>query len=119
MVGYQAVNPNAQYIVAGPGALSTASRGTITTPPINNFDVTLVKHIAITERVRLDVMAGFLNALNHPQFITGSVNQANEFSVTGQGQRNYFIPNASNFHDARNSFPSNARTAQLGLKLTF
>jgi Carboxypeptidase regulatory-like domain len=119
VVGYQAVNPNAQYIVAGTGALSTASRGTVTTPPINNFDVTLVKHIAITERVRIDVMAGFLNALNHPQYITGSVNQANEFSVTGQGQRNYFIPSASNFHDARQSFPSNARTAQLGLKLTF
>ena len=50
-------------------------------------------------------MAGFLNALNHPQYITGSVNQANEFSVTGQGQRNYFIPSASNFHDARGELP--------------
>jgi len=119
VVGYQAVNPSAQYIIAGVGALANAPRSTLVTPPINNWDITLVKHIAVTERVRIEVMAGFLNALNHPQYVTGSVNQANEISVTGQGQRNYFIPNASNFNNARLSFPSNARTAQLGLKFSF
>lgn len=119
VVGYQAVNPNAQYITAGPGALADSGRSTLSTPPINNWDITVVKHIAITERVRIDFMAGFLNALNHPQYVTGSVNQANEFSVTGQGQRNYFTPSASNFNNAKLTFPSNARTTQLGLKFTF
>ncbi len=78
-----------------------------------------MKHIAITERVRIEVMAGLLNAFNHPQYTTGSVNQANSISVTGQGQRNFFIPTAPNFNNARLSFPSNARQMQLGLKFTF
>jgi hypothetical protein len=119
VVAYQATNPNAQYITAGSGALATSGRSTLSTPPINNWDITAVKHIAVTERVRIELMAGFLNALNHPQFTTGSVNQANSISVTGQGQRNFLIPTAPNFNNARLSFPSNARQMQLGLKLTF
>ncbi|MGC2186409.1 MAG: carboxypeptidase regulatory-like domain-containing protein [Terriglobales bacterium] len=119
VVGYAAVNPNAKYIVAGPGALANVGRSTITTPPINNWDITLVKHIAVTERMHVELMAGFLNAFNHPQFTTGSVNQANSISVTGQGQRNFLIPSAGNFENARLSFPSNARQTQLGLKFTF
>ena len=119
VVAYQAVNPSAQYIIAGKGALPTGGRNTLSTPPINNWDITLVKHIAITERMKIEVMAGFLNAFNHPQFTTGSVNQANSISVTGQGQRNFLIPTAGNFNNARLSFPSNARQAQLGLKFTF
>jgi len=119
VVAYQATNPNAEFIKAGSGALPTGGRNTLATPPINNWDITAVKHIAITERVRIEVMAGLLNALNHPQYTTGSVNQANSISVTGQGQRNFFIPTAPNFNNARLSFPSNARQMQLGLKLTF
>ena len=118
MVAYQAQNPNAQYIVAGQGALSNVARSTITTPPINNIDLNLSKHISITERVRFDITAGMLNALNHPQFVTGSPNQALDFSVTG-GERNYLIPSQPNFHNARASFPSNARQMVLGVKLTF
>lgn len=57
----------------------------------HNWAIT-VKHIAISERVRLDFMASFLN-------------QADEFSVTGQGQRNYFTPSASNFNNAKLTFP--------------
>jgi hypothetical protein len=119
VVAYQATNPNAEFIKAGKGALATGGRNTLATPPINNWDITAVKHIAITERVRIEVMAGMLNALNHPQYTTGSVNQASSISVTGQGQRNFFTPTAGNFNNARLSFPSNARQMQLGLKLTF
>ena len=39
VVAYQAANPNAQYITAGNGALSNTPRSTITTPPINNWDI--------------------------------------------------------------------------------
>jgi hypothetical protein len=42
VVGYQAVNPNAQYVTAGPGALANVGRSTLSTPPINNWDITLV-----------------------------------------------------------------------------
>jgi Carboxypeptidase regulatory-like domain len=118
VVAYQAINGNAQYIVAGKGALSDTARSTISTPPINNWDMTLGKHIAITERVRFDITAGLLNAFNHPQFVTGSPNQALSFSVTG-AQRNYLIPSQPNFENARASFPSNARQMVIGIKLVF
>jgi hypothetical protein len=119
IVAYQADNPNARYISAGTGTFPDSGRNTLSTPPINNWDITMVKHIAITERMRIDLMAGFLNAFNHPQYTTGSVNQANSISVTGQGQRNFFIPTSPVFNNARLSFPSNARQAQLGIKFSF
>jgi Carboxypeptidase regulatory-like domain len=118
-VAYLAANPTAQYIKGGKGALATSSRNTLQTPPINNWDVTVAKHIAFTERVRFDMSLGALNILNHPQFVTGSVDQALNYSVTGQAQRNYFIPNAANFHNARATFPSNARQLLIGVKLVF
>ena len=118
VVAYQAVNPNAQYIVAGNGTLPTSSRNTLTTPPINNWDITLAKHISLSERYRIEFLAQALNAFNHPEFVTGSPNQALQISDVGS-QRNYFIPNAPNFFSPRQSFPSNARTLQLALKFSF
>lgn len=118
IVGWQAVNPNAQYIVAGFGTVPNAPRSTIQTPPINNWDITLSKHIYATERVHLELLASFLNAFNHPQFVTGSPDQGQPISDVGS-QRNYLIPNKPNFENARMSFPSNARQTVLGLKLDF
>ena len=118
IVGWQAVNPSAQYIVAGFGTVPTAPRNTIKTAPINNWDITLVKHIYATERVHVELMAGFLNAFNHPQFTTGSPNQGLQISDVGSA-RNYFIPTSPNFENSKLSFPSNARTTQIGLKLDF
>jgi hypothetical protein len=118
IVGWQAVNPNAQYIVAGFGTVPTAPRATIKTPPINNWDITIAKHIYATERVHLEMLASFLNAFNHPQFVTGSPNQGQPISDTGS-ERNYFIPSQPNFENARVSFPSNARQTVLGLKIVF
>jgi hypothetical protein len=118
IVGWVAQNPNAQYIIAGPGTVPTAPRNTIQTPPINNWDITLSKHIYATERVHLELLASFLNTFNHPQFVTGSPNQGQPISDVGS-QRNFLIPNAPNFEDARTSFPSNARQTVLGLKLSF
>jgi hypothetical protein len=118
IVAYQAVNPNAQYIVAQNGALATSSRNTFKTAPINNWDVTLAKHLYVTERIHFDVLMQALNAFNHPQFATGSVNQALQISDVGSA-RNYFIPNQPNFGSDKLSFPSNARTMQLALRLSF
>ena len=118
VVAYQAANPQAQYIVAGIGALATSSRNNFSTPPINNFDLTVAKHIAATERIRIDLLAQFLNALNHPQFVTGQLNQVNIIQGVGS-VRNYFIPSSPNFGIARATFPSNARITQLGLKVSF
>ena len=39
LVAYGAVNPNAQYVVAGPGARATSSRNTLATEPTNDFSL--------------------------------------------------------------------------------
>jgi hypothetical protein len=119
IVAYAADNPNARFLATGTGSLPNTGRGNLQVAPINNWDISLSKHFNITERVRIDFLFQMLNAFNHPQFITGSVNQVNSISVTGQGQRNFFIPSANNFNDLRASWPSNARTSQFGLKFIF
>src|SRR5262249_42714994 len=107
----------AQYVVAGPGALATTGRGILKTNPINNLDLTVAKHIAATERFKVELFAGWFNAFNHAQFTTGSVNQAS--SISDVTQRNYLIPAASTFTNPRVTWPSNARQTVLGLKFTF
>ncbi|HKN35832.1 MAG TPA: carboxypeptidase regulatory-like domain-containing protein [Terriglobales bacterium] len=119
VVGYVADNPNAQYISAGYGTLSTSSRNTLHMNPINNWDMTLLKRIAITERYRFEFAAQLFNAFNHAQWVPGSVNTVSVISRTGQGERNYFIPTASNFNVAKASWPSNARSMQFYLKFIF
>lgn len=109
----------AQYIQAAAGALANSSRADLKVAPMNNFDVSLAKHIAITERLRVHFFAQALNALNHPQYVTGFISRADQVSVTGQGNRNFFIPGSSNFNNLKNSWPSNARTMQFALKFEF
>lgn len=118
VVAYQAINPNAQYIVAQQGTIANGSRNTLTTPPINNWDVTVAKHIAITERYKVDFMAQAFNLFNHPQWVTGSINNVNSISNFG-AVTNYLYPNSATFNNAEQNFASNARTMQLALKFIF
>ena len=117
-VAYQAVNPNAQYITAQLGAFATSSRNTLETPPINNFDISAAKHFKFGERYSIDFLAQAFNMFNHPQFVTGKINDVESDGVTGPA-RNFFIPNNSVFDNARQNFSSNPRTMQLALKFSF
>ncbi|HEV2402383.1 MAG TPA: carboxypeptidase regulatory-like domain-containing protein [Candidatus Sulfotelmatobacter sp.] len=116
-VAYQAVNPNARYIVASYGAYATSWRGDVQTPPINNFDISAAKHFTFGERYRVDFMAQAFNLFNHPQFVTGYVNDIASFGNTGS--RNYLLPASPTFLNASQNFSSNPRTMQLALKFTF
>jgi Carboxypeptidase regulatory-like domain len=118
VVAYLANNPNAQYITAGAGAYANSSRSNLQTPPTNNFDMTAAKHLKFGERFQLDFLAQAFNLLNHPQFITGKINDIQNFSVTG-GPRNNFIPATATFDQPKLNFPSNARTMQLAMKFSF
>ncbi len=82
-MGWQAANPNAQYIVAGYGVVANTGRGNLETPPLNNFDITAAKHLKFGERYQLDFLAQAFNALNHPQFVTGYINDIGSFGNTG------------------------------------
>ena len=72
VVGYLATNPNARYILAGPGALANSGRNTLATQPTNNLDLSVFKDFAITERMKFRFGAEFNNVINHAQLIPGS-----------------------------------------------
>jgi hypothetical protein len=117
-VAYKADNPNAQFITAGYGAYATSSRSNLQTPPINNFDLAAAKHLTFGERYRLDFVASASNLFNHPQFVTGYINDVASLGVTGPS-RDMFIPNNSVFNQPRMNFSSSPRTMQLALKFSF
>lgn len=51
------------------GAFGTASRGQITGPGLNNWDIALMKNITITERLSGQLRGEFFNAFNGVSFL--------------------------------------------------
>jgi hypothetical protein len=121
IVGYQAINPNARYIVAQSGALATAGRNTEPGRPINNWDVNFLKSFTVTERIRLQFSAQIFNLFNHPQFVPGFVNRADNPAVpnTSAAVWNYLTPGTDIFNNPEAVYSSNPRGVQLALKLFF
>lgn len=121
-VGYLAVNPNAQYIQAGVGALATAGRNTLQLPGINNLDFSVFKNFQLYEDVKLQIRADLFNALNHAQFVPGSVNGVEatgqtSSSATALLQLGINPPTLFNRPDL--VFSSHPRVIQLAVRLNF
>jgi hypothetical protein len=119
LVGYVANDPTAQYIRAGSGALATVGRNTLLTKPINNIDLTAVKRINLTERYKVEFYVNAFNVLNHAQFVPGSLNDIASIGFTSTGVSNYLTPGNAVFNQANQTFSSNPRVLQLGLKINF
>jgi len=117
IVGYVAVNPNAQYIQAASGALATAGRNTLAAPRTNNWDLTVKKTIKTTERTNVEFVASAFNLFNHSQFLPGSVNTVDSLGFTGV--TSYVRAANSAFNDPTQSFKNNARAMQLVAKFNF
>jgi hypothetical protein len=127
IVAYQAINPKAQYLTAGSGALIAnnglriASRNTIRTRPTNNFDLTASKKFNITEGIKFEFQAQFLNLMNHSQFAPGFINRV-DFPTnvfTGGAISSYLDPSSSSFNQPQQTFSNNARQIQLTAKFSF
>jgi hypothetical protein len=118
VVGYKAVNPNAQYIRAYYGALANVGRNTLQLPPINDIDLTALKRFTLTERFRIEFQAQFFNLLNHPQWVGGRLNDVAPIGYTGS-QVSALQPQNPDFNLPSTQFASNARTMQLGFKFFF
>jgi len=118
VVAYAALNPNAQYIQAGLGALATAGRNTLQLPAINDIDATALKRFTITERFKVEFQAQAFNVLNHPQYVGGFLNDIAPVGYTGS-QVNVLRPQSADFNKPETQFNSNARTMQLALKFFF
>ena len=116
-VGYTANNPNARYIQAQAGALANVGRNTVPTRRINNWDLTAVKRIQLTERMGFEFQAQALNLFNHAQYIPGSVNTVNTISDTSI--TSYVRVNNSKFNEPNLAFTNNPRILRLVAKFTF
>jgi hypothetical protein len=121
IVAYVAVNPDARYIQAGPGAFATAGRNTQPTRPLDNIDLSLIKHFAVPHRenMRLDFAVQAFNFLNHPQFVPGSVDNAQFTSQATGAVMGYVMASSPLFNNPAYAFDSNARVLQIAAKLFF
>ena len=117
VVGYLAENPNARYIKAGGGVHPNGGRNTLPLRGINNFDVSVAKRFAIGETKAVELRAAFYNALNHPQFVPGSLNSVR--AVSSNVTRNNLIPGHEAFDRPDMVYDSQAREIHLALRFTF
>jgi hypothetical protein len=117
VVAYLANTPGAYYIQGGLGTYPNGPRNTLPLKRIDNLDLTILKRFNISERTYISLSALMLNALNHPQFTPGSLNQ-----ITSLGQTdaiNLVATGSDSFNKSNGEFPSNARTISLAVKFVF
>ncbi len=115
-VAYTAVNPNAYYIQAAPGAMPNASRNTLAGRPIDNMDAAAYKRITFRDHYTLELGVQAFNVLNHAQYVPGSVNDVAAVSYTGL---NYTTVSSSTFNHPEQIFSNNPRLLQLSGKIHF
>ena len=122
VVAWVATNPNARYIRAGYGAYANAGRNTESIRPINNLDLTLMKRFNITERLHLELSAEALNLFNHPQYIPGTVDQAqlpNNFDIFTPGVKSFATVSSQTFNNPVATFSSNPRSMLVVVKFNW
>jgi len=117
-VAYLADDPSAQFVVAGPGAKSTAGRSLLAVNAINNWDLSLIKRLNITERYSVQFGAAAYNIMNHAQYIGGYLNDVASIGFTGT-ERSMLIPNNPVFNQPSSVFSSNPRSLALSFKFVF
>jgi hypothetical protein len=121
LVGYDATNPGAYYVVAGQGTLPNAERNTLAGRPIDNLSVAAGKRITFTERYSFEFQAQAFNVLNHSQFVPGQIDGIGSTSTTTSNTSlvDYLTPGSSNFNQPQSVYLAHARTMQLTAKFNF
>jgi hypothetical protein len=121
IVAYVALNPNARYIQAGPGAFANAGRNTQATRPINNVDISIIKHLKVPGRegMRFDIALQAFNLFNHAQFVPGSIDNAQYTSTATGGVMGFVSASSPLFNNPAYVFNSNARVMQITAKFFF
>jgi len=120
VAAWVATNPGARYIQAGYGAVTNVGRNTLPIRPINNLDLTLLKRFNLTERIHIDFSGEALNLFNHPQFIPGTVDQAqlpSNSTIFTPGVHSFVTTGSSTFDNPEATFSSNPRTLLITAKL--
>jgi len=106
-------NPNA-FVVPAFGTYGNLGRGVFTGPGLTSVDVSVMKNVSISERVRLQIRAEAFNLLNHANF--GVPNQ-NVFTNTGSAVAPVYSINPS--AGLITSTITTPRQIQFGMKLIF
>jgi hypothetical protein len=67
------------------GTFGTVAKGSVVGPGYANWDVSLMRHILITERTNLEFRAEYFNVLNHPNYNDPASNNQTAFTGAGTG----------------------------------
>ena len=118
-VAYLANNPTAYYIQTGPGALATASRNTLGTPVINNWDFALLKRVNITERQSLQFIFQATNIFNHAQYVPGLISDVQSFGQSTATVRGALLTGSPTFNNWQDVFTNHPRNLVLVMKYSF
>jgi Carboxypeptidase regulatory-like domain len=114
IVAYVANNPNARYIEAGPGAYANGGRNLQPIRPIDDIDVSLIKHFrAGLERFRIDLGAQAYNLFNHPQFTAGAIDGVQLTSTATASALSFAQVSNPNFNNPTLPFSSNPRNVKV------
>ena len=122
IVGYVAVDPNARFIQAGPGAQPNAGRNTVSTPGLNIWNMSLFKTTKLTERFSLQFRWETYNTFNHRNFSiglptnNGAIDQVTNPNPLSTG---YIVVGTGNLFLNNHQFNGGSRTMQLGLRLSW
>jgi hypothetical protein len=112
-VAYVVLNPNAQYVLAGPGAHANAGRNTLRTRGFNQTNASLLKSFHFAERFTFEVGAEANNVLNQRIRNLGSLGDQ-----TAAGAVLFSTAGSPNFNDYSLGNAS-GRTIQLRGKFIF
>jgi len=117
-----AVTPNdVHFIINGPGAaklfgtpFGSVGRSTERGPIFNQLNLSLFKNIRVNERIRIQLRAEAINALNHPNpgFGTGSGNAIPQIALTNAGVK-------FNAYGENTDITMARRVVQFALRITF
>ncbi|HEU4596776.1 MAG TPA: TonB-dependent receptor [Pyrinomonadaceae bacterium] len=124
-VAYVAVNPNAQYILAGPGARPNAGRNTLRSNGFNRTDAVLLKNFPFAEnRYNVQIGAEFINLFNQRIRTIGNFatipGTNNVTTAPGLSATDFAFANVgSPFFNSYSLGNFAGRTVQLRAKLTF
>jgi hypothetical protein len=127
VVGYVAVNPNAQYIRAREGMATNLGRNTFIMPGINTANLSLFKNISLSDEGKeVQIRVEMFNAFNHSSYTLGSGTFLGQTAATSPARSTpgYATPGAPQFLNSAvfSGGLGNApfqRIIQWGLKFMF
>jgi len=119
IVAYQAAVSNAYYNQAGKYSFPNARRNTLAMPHENNFDLTALKRINITERQSVEFQAQALNLFNHAQYTPGFISDVQPIGYTGTNVLSMLNPTNTLFNKPQQVFSQHPRGMVLVVKYNF